>query len=750
VVALLGYLAAQNFYDYYTRYLGTYPGNEPTGQALFVHQMNEKALAEDRLTPMYYMAAPVLFWDYGTNRYLNHGTEGTDIGNMSDLLPLTDEGDRDVVFLLWDVNQQYIPVLRSYYPDGEEIPFNYSPDGKSNYLFTAYRIKREDLEARRYSVASYASPGRQPVERHEAGIGTTTPPPQGLSYPANATWVAGLVAPGYGLYRFQISGAHDATLVIDGREVLNVTKATRDPTAEVVLARGVHNVVLVGSLAGPDDKIELNWLSGDVNFNPIATKYLWVGSGRGLMGEVRPLGGPGSDLLEDPPADTPDAGSESAPVFHRRIDGFLGFHGTQASAFGGGPLLAVWSGQLDIREAGRYIFQVIANGDAVLLIDDQPVVSILGTESQSTNLQGEGTLSQGMHNFKLRYNWTGGNGVLEVYWTPPNGTTTLITSDVLRTDGGIWQPGTVSEPPFYQLPLGDEHEVTAIKPDRVIGGSGDLMRPRGVAVDGEGNIYVGDRGHHRVVVYSPDGELIHAWGNASPNPERPRRAEFNDITDLAVGDNGMVYVLDGKSHVLQLFDHEGIWKQGIEVGPLAMYNPDGIALGQDGGIYIADTGKNRVLKLPPNYDGTQQVMVFDGTLGSDGSPRPNSKLRECVDVVPIAANGEESLYAVDLTNRVVRFAPDGRLMQQWDVRVGATDGGSRMVASRDGKTLYLSDPEHGRLAALDLETGKARYFAGAVGQNEGLGQPSGIAIGPDGRVYVVDSARNNVKVYTLK
>jgi DNA-binding beta-propeller fold protein YncE len=750
-VALLGYLTWQNFYDYYVRYMQVYPGGASTGQAVFVHQMNDKVMAEGRPAPRYYqMAAPILLWDYGTNRYLNHDTLGQDVQNVSDILPLLGDADRDAVFLAWDITEQYLPILRAYYPGGEETPFFYSPDGKSNYVFTAYRIKREQLLEGRHSVATYESAGQPTVTREESGLGTTSGLPASLKFPARATWTARLVAPGYGTYRFKLTATKHATLTIDDRQVLSVDASTTDPTREVILARGTHDVILEGDIDTAGDKVELGWLAGNVNFVPIESKYLWAGPGRGLLGELRALGGAGSDLAEDPPPDGPQPDDSTTPVFMRRVDDFLGLRATEDSASAGSAFLALWTGQLEITEPGNYRFEVYANGNAVVLIDDKPVVSLLADATDPTTESGEVELSPGSHAFKVRYNWMAGVGALEVYWTPPNGQRALMTSDVLHTGVGVWQPGAVSEPPFYQLPLGDKAAATTLAPQRLIGGSGDLLRPRGVGLDDEGNIYVGDRGHHRVVVYSREGKFIHAWGNAPPaDDRRPRRGEFIDITDLAVTADGTVYVLDGGSPLLQVFDNEGIWQRTIDIGNLATYNPDGIALAADGSIYIADTGKNRVIKLPPGYDGNQPVLVLNGKLGKDGTERPNGRLRECVDVVVGGASGD-SIYVADMTNRVVEFAPDGRLVQQWEIQVGGADGGTRIAPGPDGKTLYLSDPEHGRLSTLDLKTGAVRYFTGAGDEKSGLKQPSGIAVGPDGRLYVTDSARDNLKVYAPK
>ena len=121
LLALLGYLTVLNFNDYFVRYLDPHPFNEVTGQAYFVRQMNKQATDEGRPTPMYYdLGAQFIFWTHGDNRFLNNGTNGRDMSNPADSLPLLDNDDRDAVFMIWPVNMQYLPILKAYYPNGKK------------------------------------------------------------------------------------------------------------------------------------------------------------------------------------------------------------------------------------------------------------------------------------------------------------------------------------------------------------------------------------------------------------------------------------------------------------------------------------------------------------------------------------------------------------------------------------------------------------------------------------------------------
>jgi DNA-binding beta-propeller fold protein YncE len=60
----------------------------------------------------------------------------------------------------------------------------------------------------------------------------------------------------------------------------------------------------------------------------------------------------------------------------------------------------------------------------------------------------------------------------------------------------------------------------------------------------------------------------------------------------------------------------------------------------------------------------------------------------------------------------------------------------------------MTDPERQRVAVLDTIEGSISYFGEAGAEPGRFAGPSGIATGPDGRVYVVDRG-NNVQVFTV-
>ncbi len=121
---LLLYLGFQNVYDYNSRYLASQPNREHLGKANFVRWMNEKVISEGRPKPQYYdLGHPFFYWGYGINRFLNNGTQGVDMNNPSNELPILNNDDRDVVFIVWNYTMQYLPAIESYYPGGEKAGY---------------------------------------------------------------------------------------------------------------------------------------------------------------------------------------------------------------------------------------------------------------------------------------------------------------------------------------------------------------------------------------------------------------------------------------------------------------------------------------------------------------------------------------------------------------------------------------------------------------------------------------------------
>ncbi|MDQ5824669.1 MAG: glycosyltransferase family 39 protein [Chloroflexota bacterium] len=775
IVGTLVYLGLQNATDY-DRFLNTYPFRDVAGQAYFVREMNKQVVAEGKPIPYYYdLGMHQLYWGHGDNRFVNHGTPGEDMTNPTNELPVIDTEGRDVVFMVWALNRHYLSVLRTYYPGGTEKDFVYGPPDNPSNLLTSYRVTSEQLDAHRTMRATYRPATGTPVERLEGGIGSSMPPPDGLAFPATASWAGSIVAPSMGRYRLAIEAPVGGNLIVNGTQVLSTTAQTPRVETELLLARGPHQITLTGAMPDAAAQVTLKWAPAGMELGPVAQQYLWNGPGQGLFGQISSQAG--LDVAAVPGV----APTVQPKAISSRVDGFLGFrHSPDATI--GGPLYATWTGTLNIVDPGLYVFDVHSNGDSAVFVDDK-LVTVIRANGQPVQAGGQVELNPGPHKYELRYTWSSGTGYLEAFWTPPGRERVLLGPDVLRTDAGIIDPATLaSEPPPADIPTPGQQPTSADQtrqPKAVLGSDAGMKEPRGLGVDKAGNMYVGDKGNNRVIVLGPDGKVIRTWGASVPADYKPEQGEapegtFGDINDVAVaeGADGVtyVYVLDALQRV-QVFTAEGTQVGTYSATDLGLYGPNGAAIGpaDEGGggqrLYISSTGQNRVVNLPAFEEyqdapqGTTLAQMAQSIEGNEGD-----RLEQPVDSVAHPTN-PGILYSIDLKDRIVQLqlqTPFGnadatgtptpvawRISKQWRVPVGRAEGGSRLAISPDGKQVYMSDPDRSRVAVLNTETGLVSYF-GTDGSGEGQFKgPSGIAVAPDGTLYVLERVNNRVQVFDM-
>ncbi len=263
--------------------------------------------------------------------------------------------------------------------------------------------------------------------------------------------------------------------------------------------------------------------------------------------------------------------------------------------------------------------------------------------------------------------------------------------------------------------------------------SGGLEGPTDVAVALDGTAYVVDGVHDRVVVYGPTGRRQSAIGGLS----RP--------LGVAVDSTGRVYVADSGNRRVQILNASGSVVRSLAMppGPIRAPEPTDVAVDEERRrLYAVDNDNHR-------------VVVFDldsgavtGTMGRAGHGRGQYQF-------PFLAtlDGEGQLYVVDVLNgRVQVIGTEGGYVWsigRWGVEGGmfyrpkgvALDGGGRVLVSDSYLGVIQLFDRHGRFlgAVGDSATGKLKRFE----------TPTGLATSADGRLFVVETTRNRVRVFQL-
>jgi DNA-binding beta-propeller fold protein YncE len=150
-------------------------------------------------------------------------------------------------------------------------------------------------------------------------------------------------------------------------------------------------------------------------------------------------------------------------------------------------------------------------------------------------------------------------------------------------------------------------------------GAGMFVSPHKLTIDKDGNLWLADNGSHQVFKLAPDGQVLLTLGKKGV--AGAGHDEFDAPTEVAVADNGDVYVADGHSggglgtgnaRVMK-FDRTGkflkTWgKKGMGAGELDV--PHTIALDSRGRVFVGDRQNNRIQIFDPDGKFIAQWFQF--------------------------------------------------------------------------------------------------------------------------------------------
>ncbi|ANY68485.1 hypothetical protein BBD42_19905 [Paenibacillus sp. BIHB 4019] len=293
------------------------------------------------------------------------------------------------------------------------------------------------------------------------------------------------------------------------------------------------------------------------------------------------------------------------------------------------------------------------------------------------------------------------------------------------------------------------------------GGSGTNLGqfnfPRGVTVDGGGNVYVADSRNNRIQKLDfstvPTGEWKLVGGTLGSGV-----GQFKNLSDVTLDTSGNIYVADTGNHRIQMLDVStnswSEWKKsgggpGSELGEFR--NPYGVAVNESGEVYAADSENHRIQKLDGTA-GNWSNWGYVGAVAGDG-------LGEFAGVTGVATDDEGNVYAADYNNH--RIQKQDALTGTWSAW-GKIGGGSGIglgefenptgVAVDSNGNVYAADRYNHRIQRLDVGTGMwSQWGKAGGGQGSGPGEfeyPGSVAVDNDGNVYVADT--NNFRIQKLE
>ena len=267
---------------------------------------------------------------------------------------------------------------------------------------------------------------------------------------------------------------------------------------------------------------------------------------------------------------------------------------------------------------------------------------------------------------------------------------------------------------------------------------GPFLTPRGIAVDGAGNVYVTDaNGPPFVRKFDANGNFLLKFGASGDIP-----GGFVTPWKVATDSAGNVYVTDTFNGRVSKFNSSGVFQfrfGGVGGGNGQFQNgPGGVAVDSAGNIYVADPdpAHSRIQKF--NSAGT-----FVSALGGPGTGDGQFS-----GPVGIAIDASDNLYVADTgNNRIQKFNSAGVFQTKW----GSSGSGNGQFSAPEGVSVdssgqvYVADTGNNRIQIFS-PTGAFLAACGSAGSADGqFNYPADVATNAAGTAYYVVE-RDNQRV----
>ena len=306
--------------------------------------------------------------------------------------------------------------------------------------------------------------------------------------------------------------------------------------------------------------------------------------------------------------------------------------------------------------------------------------------------------------------------------------------------------------------------------------SAQLGLPRGVAVDGLGNIFIADTYNHRIRRVDVAGVITTVAGGNSAGPAGDgglaTNAQLNSPWSVAVDGGGNIFIADHLNHRIRRVDNatriitrvagttSGFGGDGGAATSAKLDHPSGVAIDSAGNIFIADTWNNRIRRR----DSTGVITSVAGT----GTPGDGGAATSALLAAPfgIAVDALGNIFIADTyDHRIRRVDPIGVITTV--AGTGAAGSGGDNGAATSAQltnpfgvavdapgNVYIADTSNNRIRRVDtagvITTVAGTGATGGAGDNgpaiiAELHAPFGVAVDAVGNIFIADSLNHRIR-----
>lgn len=224
---------------------------------------------------------------------------------------------------------------------------------------------------------------------------------------------------------------------------------------------------------------------------------------------------------------------------------------------------------------------------------------------------------------------------------------------------------------------------------------------------------------------------------------------------VAFGDDGSLYVSDSGNNRIQVFDRDGNFLTSF--GDWGFYpglfsRPEGLAFA-NGQLFVADSRNHRIQVLTPKGEPLYEWGMHVLRPG-DGQGRIHYP-----SAIAVSPDGSTAVVAEPFQGRCqvfTTFPPDEPYNPNTSMLDRSADGASHYGrwAASDGRTLIIPEPDSQLVNVYDwsrpepIKITQVGGFGAAPGR---FNDPAGVALLPDGDTFIVaDSENRRLQVFRLK